>query len=119
MASKGYFLSGAALGWSLYFGLTAVAAPALDHERRDYAKEPISFASSDLQHDEQQLAADRSSLRRSLLKNATIEQIARLRKQVRQDWFRVVLDRGYPHRDQEDRSPELAARRHGGRGRRG
>jgi hypothetical protein len=79
---------------------------------RDGSEKQIRTDKSDLQRDDEQLAADVNYLRKSLRQHKSQELITQLRYQVRQDWQQIVLDRGHSVPDQVDRMLDLVNRRH-------
>ncbi len=107
MISKRSYVIGSLLACTLTFTVTL----AQGHGSRDGEKQSRPEL-SDLQRDEEQLAADVSSLRNSLRLHKSRERIEQLRYQVRQDWQQIVLDRGHSDSDQVDQTSNLVNRRH-------
>jgi hypothetical protein len=109
---KRSYVAGSLFACSLTF--TVSIGNALAHGRwsRDGSEKQIRTHKSDLQRDEELLAADVSYLRKSLRQNKSQKLITQLRYQVRQDWQQIVLDRGHSAPDQVDQTPSLVNRRH-------
>jgi hypothetical protein len=110
MKSRKDFIAGAMFAWSLSNGLNTVEAAVNEHPRCDYACQQFRQVKREFQRDEKNLDSDVTLLRQSLRHHGNQEQIERLRRQVRQDWEQVVLDRGHSKAGQEDQMPNLANR---------
>jgi hypothetical protein len=112
MVVKRSYFAGSMVVCTLTFTVSIGSALAQGQWTRDAIEKQIRTEKSDLQRDEEQLAADVSYLRKSLRQRKSQELITQLRYQVRQDWQQIVLDRGHSDSEREDQTSNLVNRRH-------
>ena len=112
MVVKSSSFAGSMVVGALIFTVSIGSALAQGQSNRGESEKQIRTDKSDLQRDEEQLAADVSYLRKSLRQRKSQALITQLRDQVRQDWRQIVLDRGHSDPDQMDQTSNLVNRRH-------